>query len=108
MVPVEGSIDRPAGSRAADHDVIVAVVDVSVAVSVRGAMGEPDVDSGLAGVPTDTTLVTVHVNVEVAAKPALSVAVTVTSYVPAVVGVPVMDPVPGSTDRPGGRVPPSE
>ena len=40
-------------------------------------------------------------------KPALSVAVMVTAKVPPVVGVPVMAPLDGSMDRPGGRVPPS-
>ena len=33
----------------------------------------------------------------------LSVAVTVTRYVPAVVGVPVMEPVDELIDRPGGK-----
>ena len=48
-------------------------------------------------------LVTLHENDVVPLNPAPSVAVTVTEYVPAVVGVPETVPDEGSIARPGGR-----
>ena len=52
---------------------------------------------------TETVLVTAQVKVAEPVKPALSVAVTVTEQVPAVVGVPVMVPVDGVDREPGGQ-----
>ena len=79
IAPVEPSIVRPGGRFVADHPVIVAVDEVSWSVSVSGVIGEPVGDVGAGGTPTETMLVTVHVKVEVALKPALSVAVMVTA-----------------------------
>ena len=46
--------------------------------------------------------VTVHVNDVLAEALMVSVAVTVTGYVPAVVGMPVITPLEGSIERPSG------
>ena len=64
--PVEGSIDRPGGRFAADHELIVAVVELSWDDSVSGVMAEPDGELGDTGALTDTVLVMVHVKDDVA------------------------------------------
>ena len=53
-----------------------------------------------------TTLLIVQVNDVVAVKPAESVAVITTAYLPAVVGVPVTAPVDPLRDSPVGSVDP--
>ena len=88
-------------------NVVVATDDESVATTAKGAMAAPDTPDWSPGSVTVTVLVIVHVNETWAEKPESSVAVMVTAKAPAVVGVPEMIPVAGSTDRPGGRVPPS-
>jgi hypothetical protein len=106
MVPVEASMDSPAGSPVADQ-VRVAPDWESVAALSSAAMGEPDTSDWAPGLVTDTVLVMVQVKVAAPVKPALSVTVMVTAELPPVVGVPLMTPVEGSMDRPGGSVPPS-
>ena len=73
-----------------------------------GAIADPEtlVWRPMGGV--DTTLEIVQVKEAVAEYPASSVAVRSTAKVPAVVGVPLTVPDVGSTDRPGGSVPPSD
>ena len=101
MSPDAASIDSPSGSPVADH-VTVAVDEESVAESVIGAMVDPDRSDWSPGLAAATVLVIVHVNVAESVAPDPSVAVKVTEQVQAVVGVPVMSPVAGSTDSPAG------
>ena len=63
----------------------------------------PTWDVWFAMAPKFTVLVTVHEKPAEPLKWALSVAVTVTAVVPAVVGVPVMAPVAWSMDTPACR-----
>ncbi len=70
-------------------------------------MALPDTLDWLPGLVTVTTLVTVQLKVVVPDAPVPSVTVIVTEYSPPVVGVPVMAPVEGSMESPGGRVPPA-
>ena len=74
-VPVELSIDSPAGRPVADH-VSVAVDEESVAVTSTGAMAVPDRSDWSPGLVTDTELVIVQANEAESEKPASSVAVT--------------------------------
>ena len=101
-VPVELSIDSPAGRPVADH-VSVAVEEESVALTSTGAMAVPDRSDWSPGLVTDTELVIVQANEAESEKPASSVAVIVTEHVQAVVGVPLTVPVAWSIDRPAGR-----
>ena len=68
----------------------------------REEMAVPDRLDWLPGLATDTVLVTVQVKEAWPVKPALSVAVTVTEETPAVVGVPVILPVPELIESPAG------
>lgn len=103
MVPLEALIDNPAGSPVADQ-VMVTPESVSVAVLARGVMADPVADDWLPRLATVIDEVTVQVNEVDPAKKAPSVAVTVTTNEPPVVGVPVMVPVEESIDRPVGRL----
>jgi hypothetical protein len=100
-VPVELSMDSPAGRPVADH-VSVAVDEVSVAELCRALMADPDTSDWSAGVATETVLVIVQVNDVEPEAPESSVAVRVTEHVQAVVGVPVTVPVELSMDSPAG------
>ena len=102
IVPVEGSTARPAGRPVADH-VTVAVDELSVDEFASGVMAEPERSDWLPGFVADTVLVIVQVNVVEPVAPDPSVAVRVTEQVQAVVGVPEIVPVEGSTARPAGR-----
>jgi hypothetical protein len=102
MAPVPELIESPVGSPVADHVEMVAVDDESVAELDSVEMGPPDRLDWLPGLATDTVLVTVQLKVACPEKPALSVAVTVTEDDPAVVGVPVMAPVPELMESPAG------
>ena len=93
MAPVAGSIDRPAGRPVADQ-VMVAVDEVSMRLMARGVIGEPVALDWVPGLMTETVLSMVQVNVADPMVPALSVAVRTTVKTPAVVGVPVIVPVP--------------
>ena len=79
IVPVVGSIVRPAGRPVADHDAMVAVDEVSVAVGVTGVMAVPETLDRSPGFTTVTTLVTVQVTSVDAENPAPSDTVTVTA-----------------------------
>ena len=76
---------------------------MSVAELVRPAIAVPDVDVWAPWPETVTVLAIVQENVAVPKKPAPSVALIVTEEVPAVVGVPVIDPVELLIDSPAGR-----
>ena len=69
---------------------------------VRPPIAVPDVDDWAPWPATITVLAIVHENVAEPEKPAPSVAVIVTDEVPAVVGVPVIDPVELLIDSPAG------
>jgi hypothetical protein len=101
MVPVDGSMARPAGRPVADH-VTAAVDELSVAESVTGVMAEPDRSDWLPGFAADTVLVIVQVNDAEPVAPDPSEAVTVTEQVHAVVGVPVTAPLMTLMVRPAG------
>jgi len=73
-----------------------------------GVMAVPDTLVCAPGLVTVTVFWMVQANVAVPVNPSVSVAVMVVEYTPAVVGVPVMDPVVWSMARPDGSVPPSE
>jgi hypothetical protein len=75
---------------------------VSVALSVRPPIAVPDVDDWAPWPATVTMLAIAHENVAEPEKPAPSVAAIVTVEVPAVVGVPVIDPVEPLIDSPAG------
>jgi hypothetical protein len=81
----------------------VAPDEESLAVTARGAMAVPETFAWLPGLVTETVLEIVHENDAVPVKPALSVALTVTEQVQAVVGVPVMAPDDELMDSPAGR-----
>jgi len=99
--PDVGSTVSPAGSPVADQ-VRVAVDEVSVPVAVRET-GAPDTEVWFPGLVTATVLVTVQMRAAWPEKPAESVAVRTTLEVPAVVGVPEIEPDVGSTVSPAGR-----
>ena len=102
MVPVVGSMARPGGRPVAVHPVMVPPPS-TVAVGVSGVMAVPEVEVWSPGLVTVTTSWTVQLNeVLVPLKASESVAVTVTEYVPPVVGVPEMIPEETPMARPGG------
>ena len=74
-------------------NVVAATDDESVATTGKGVIAAPDTPDWSPGSVTVTVLAIVHVNVTCAEKPESSVAVIVTGYVPAVVGVPETTPV---------------
>ena len=100
--PLVGSIEIPAGRPAADHELMVAVGDESVADEDRGVMEEPLWSDWAPGLATDTELPTVQVKVADPEKPASSVAMMVVEHAQPAVGVPVIRPVEGSIARPVG------
>ena len=100
MVPVEGSIDSPAGRPVADHEKVARLGSVAEGrAAADGRAGDVGLGPGLV---TDTVSVTVQVKVAVPANPAPSVAARVTEHVHGVVGVPVIEPVEELIDRPAG------
>ena len=109
MMPVAEAMDTPEGRPEADQvSVGVGTVWESVAVPVMLVMAVPDTFdlAVVVGLVTATVLglVMVQVNAEVeTALAKLSVAVSVTEQVHAVVGVPVMAPVDELMARPAGR-----
>ena len=62
MAPDVALMTRPTGSPVADHDVMVAADDESVAEGVSVEMALPDTWEWVPGLVTDTVLVTVHAN----------------------------------------------
>jgi len=100
--PVDVSMDSPAGSPVADHEVMVAVDDESAAELVSVLIAVPDPADWLAWDPTVTVLVTFQVKVAAPEAPAESVAVMVTEQAQAVVGVPENAPVEVLNDSPAG------
>src|ERR1700677_56911 len=102
MAPVEELIESPVGSPVADHEVMVATDDESVAESDRPLMAEPDRSDWLPGLVTVTVLVITQVKETWPEKPLLSVTVTTTASEPPVVGVPEIVPVPELIDSPAG------
>ena len=109
MMPVAEAMVTPAGRPVADQvSVGVGTVWESVAVAVIGVMAVPDTFdlAVVVGLVTATVLglVMVQVNADVeTALAKLSVAVSVTEQVHAVVGVPVMAPVEELMASPAGR-----
>ncbi len=103
MVPVLESIDRPGGSVPPSPMSTVAVDEVSDTATVSGVMALPETFDWFPGLVAETWLVTAQVNETWAEKLLLSVTVTVTGSDPAVVGVPVMAPVPELMERPAGN-----
>ena len=101
MVPLDGSMESPAGSPDADQEKL-SPAWVSVAESATAGTGDPDTSVWFATDPTVTVLVTVQANVVEPEDPEASVAVTVTGPLPAEVGVPVMLPEEGSIESPAG------
>ncbi len=87
----------------ADHEVMVAVDDESVAEGVSVGTAVPDVSVWVPGLATVTVLVTFQVKVADPVYPLESVAVRVTEQAQAVVGVPVTAPVDVLIDSPAGR-----
>ena len=81
MVPVAALTDRPVGRPVADHvNQVTAVPEaVPVAVLANGTMARPSRFERAPGLVTVTVLVMVHVKLAEPAKPASSVAVTVTA-----------------------------
>ena len=75
ILPVVELMERPAGRPVADHELIVAVFDESVADSVSPEMAFLLVELWDAGLATVTVLVTLHVKLADPVKPAESVAV---------------------------------
>jgi hypothetical protein len=100
--PDEVSMDSPGGSPVADHEVIDAVDEESVAEAARALMAVPDTFDWSPESATATVLVIVQVNDVEPEAPEPSVAVSVTEQVQAVVGVPVIVPVEPSIDSPAG------
>ena len=101
IVPVEVSIDRPAGRPVADH-VSVAVDEVSVAELVEVADGRAGEVGLVARVGHRHGVGDRPGERGRPEAPLPSVAVTVTEQVQAVVGVPVMAPLMTSIVRPAG------
>jgi hypothetical protein len=101
-VPLDGLMVSPAGSPVADQ-VKVAPDWESVAELVRAVMTVPDTFVWLPGLVTATVLPMVQEKVAEPWAPRLSVAVMVTEYNPAAVGVPEMAPVVVLKERPVGR-----
>ena len=99
--PVAAAMDSPEGSPEADQ-VMVVPDDESVAVLARAVMAEPDGLDWLPGSVTDTAPVTVQVKLAEPLKAELSVTVMVIGKTPAVVRVPVINPVPELTTKPAG------
>ena len=62
MVPDNVSMDRPGGSPVADHEVIDAADEESVAEFARALTADPETSDWLPGLVTDTELVIVQVN----------------------------------------------
>jgi hypothetical protein len=102
IVPVAGLIESPAGRPVAPQ-VRVADGDESVPTTASGVMAVPETLDWLPGLVTTTVFETFHVKVVEADSAWLSVAVTVTDELPAVVGVPVMAPVEALMASPEGR-----
>jgi len=102
IVPVEELIDSPPGRPVADQ-VMVAPESVSVALEVTGVTAEPVRLDWFPGLVTLMVEEMPQVNEVDPVKPAVSVAVMVTEKTPAVVGVPVTDPVEELIERPAGR-----
>ena len=103
MAPLLELMDSPAGSPVAVHEEIVAVDDESWAELDSVEMAVPDRFDCAPGLVTVTVLLTVQVNEVFALNASESVAVTVTEQAHAVVGVPLMTPVPLLIVRPAGR-----
>ena len=101
--PVDTLITRPNGNPEAVQVEIVAVVDESPATLLRAVMADPDTLLFVPGLVTVIVLVMFQVNEAVAVSAWVSVAVMVTEQAQAVVGVPVMAPVPEAMERPAGR-----
>ena len=105
MAPPDEAIDRPAG-RPVAVQVSVAVDEVSVAAGVRVVMAAPDALDLVPGLVTATVLVMVQVKLTELANGVgepLSAAVMVTEQAHAVVGVPLITPVPDAMVTPAGR-----
>ena len=105
MAPPDEAIDRPAG-RPVAVQVSVAVGLVSVAAGVRVVMAAPETLDLVPGLVTATVLVTVQVKLtelEYVVGEPLSVAVMMTAHAHAVVGVPLITPVPEAMEIPAGR-----
>jgi hypothetical protein len=103
MVPLVPLMESPAGKPVADHEVMVAVEDESVAPLVSGVMAVPVTFDWTLWATTVTVLVIFQVKLVVAVRVCESVAVTVTEQAQAVVGVPVMAPLEELIERPAGR-----
>ena len=105
IAPVDELRDRPVGRPVCVQVKLVSAVDESVAVGVSVEIAVDLLDRWLAMEVTVTVLVTFQVNVVelLYAAVALSVAFTVTEHAHAVVGVPVMAPVPELMESPAGR-----
>ena len=105
MAPPDEAIDRPAG-RPVAVQVSVAVDEVSVAAGVRVVMAAPEALDLVPGLVTATVLVMVQVKLTELANGVgepLSAAVMVTEQAHAVVGVPLITPVPDAMVTPAGR-----
>ncbi len=107
-VPVPGSRAKPAGRPVADHEMMVAETDKSVAVAVSGVIVVPNKLVWSPGSVTETVPpplepAMVQVNEAEPEAPKLSVALRATGKAPELVGVPDTVPVPGSRAKPAGR-----
>ena len=100
--PVDELIDRPVG-RLVALQVSVAPDWVSDPTGVNEEMAEPETLDLAEMAVTATVLVMVQAKLVDPAKPAPSVAVTVTEETPGVVGVPVIEPVEALMASPAGR-----
>ena len=103
MAPLVPLMDNPPGSPVADHEVMVAADDESVAELLRVEMAVPVTLDWVPGLATVTVLVTFQVKAALAVSVWVSVAVRVTEQAQAVVGVPLMTPEEALMERPAGR-----
>src|SRR5580698_7086328 len=86
-------------------EVLVAVPPVKSSSATNGAAAGPPAEMSTPPVPGPVPVpeLTVQLNEAVPFAPVVSVAVTVTLEVPAVVGVPLITPVEALIDSPAGR-----
>ena len=103
MTPVRRLMESPAARCHRPNRSASPSMDESEALMASGVMAVPETSDWGPGLVTDKVLVTVQAKVACPLKPALSVAVTVTEQDPAVVGVPVMEPVDELIESPAGR-----
>ena len=100
-MPFAGLMARPAGRPVADHEAMVTVDELSETPGTN-VTGVPVTLDWVPGEATVTELTTDQVNDHCPAKPALSVAVSMTVEVPPVEGVPVMVPLDELIVTPAG------